>query len=518
MRADGHFMLAFAGPEPDSHTLELVAGGEVAGVTLFRRANVVSLAQVAELTAALERANPSDLPLLVAADQETGQLVGLGPETTTFAGSMALGATGDPHLARRVATAVGQEMRALGVTMNYAPVCDVATNPANPSLGIRAFSDDAGLASDLVAATVSGYRRAGVAAVAKHFPGAGEAVTDPHDELPVVEAGRDRLEEVELAPFRAAMDAGVHGVMVGHHAVPAVSGRPDVPSSVSAAVIDGLLRGRLAFDGIVVTDALDMGALPQGVAQVVDALAAVTAGVDLLLCTPDRDAQERLRAGLDLAVSRALTDPARSRGRVRRLREWLAGSPRPPLDVVGSMDHRQLAHELAVRSITAVRHGGILPLRREGRLLAVMPQPEDLTPADTSAEVTPGLASALRVHHPNVAEVVTPHRPGRSDIAGVVAAAEGADAVVVGTLHAGEEQANMVEALLATASPVVTVALRTPFDLARYPSAATHLCTYSIHPASMRALADVLFGVARAPGRLPAAVPGLHPSGWSVDV
>ena len=515
VRADHHLLLAFEGPSPRRATLDLVAEGAVPGVTLFRYANVESAAQVGELTTRLEAANPSDLPLLVAADQETGQLMGLGDDTTPFPGAMALGAVGDADLAERVAFAVATEARAMGVTVVYAPVCDLATRSANPSSGTRAFSDDPRLAADLVAATVAGHARAGVAAVAKHFPGQGEAETDPHHELPLLDLDRERLDEVELVPFRSAIAAGASAVMVGHYAVPVLTGASDLPTSVSGDVIDGLLRDELGFDGVVVTDALDMAALAQGTGQVIDAIAAVRAGVDLLLTTPEADAGQRIRAGLDLAASRGLLPPpAATRRRVERLRRWLAPTIAPSLDVVGCAEHRRLAEEVARRSVTLVRDdAGLLPLRGDGALVAVMPRPENLTPADTSATVQPSLAAALRRHHGEVHEIVTSHRPDAGEIAAVVQAGRDAAAVVVGTLAAGPEQARLVEALLAERFPTVTVAMRTPFDLASYPGAGTHLCTYSILGPSMEALAAVLFGAAPVSGRLPAAIAGAHPAG-----
>lgn len=512
MKTDSHFMLAFEGTDPPADLIADLSDGEIPGLTLFRH-NVTSASQVAELTARLQAAAGSELPLLIAADQETGQLVGLGEDTTPFPGAMALGAVGDSNLAEQVARAVGTEMAALGVTMNYAPVCDVATNPANPSLGIRAFSDDPSLVAELAAATVRGLATAGVVSVAKHFPGKGEAVVDPHHELPVLDLDRGRMDEVELAPFRESVRSGVPVVMVGHYAVPAVTGRRDLPTSVSETMIGQILRGDLGFDGVVITDALDMGALPQGVGQIVDVIAAIRAGVDLLLCTADREAQHRLRGGLDLAASRGLIDSAPAQRRVAALRRSISDR-RPDFGLVGCEAHRQLADEVARRSITLVRNdAGLLPLGTDGQLLAVMPEPSDLTPADTSSRVVPGLAAALRCHHPNVREIVTSPRPRPDEIAAVVDAARGCAAVVVGTIWAGPEQAALVEAVAATQSPTVTVALRTPFDLASYPSAATHLCTYSIQPPSMKALAAVLFGAETARGRLPAAVPGLYPRG-----
>lgn len=306
-------------------------------------------------------------------------------------------------------------------------------------------------------------------------------------------------------------------MIVGHYSVPSITGRPDLPTSVSSEAIDGLLRRALGFEGVVITDALDMEALPQGVGQVVDAVAALKGGVDLLLTTPDPDARERLRTGLDLAVSRGLLDPASlgaSATRVDALRRRVGEHPRPGREVVGSTEHLRLANEVARQSVTLVRnHDHILPLRPDGSLLAVMPRPSDLTPADTSSTVPPLLGRALRRHHPDVAEITTEAVPTPADIAGVRAAVAEADCVVVGTISAGREQGQLVEAISASGQPAVTVALRTPFDLAVYPAASTHLCTYSVLAPSMEALADVLFGKAEARGSLPAAVPGLHPRG-----
>jgi beta-N-acetylhexosaminidase len=305
--------------------------------------------------------------------------------------------------------------------------------------------------------------------------------------------------------------------MVGHYAVPAVTGRRDLPTSISSAMIDGILRRDLGFDGVVITDALDMGALPQGVGQVVDVIAALRAGVDLLLCTADRQVQQRLRAGVDLAISRGLVDPSHSVARTRELRRRLT-IDRPDFDLVGCRDHRDLAAEVARRSLTLVRDdGGLLPLDTAGDLLAVMPTPTDLTPADTSSRLAPGLGSALRSHHPSVEEIVTSPEPDTSEIAAVAERASRSAVAVVGTIWAGPEQAELVRRVIATGTPTVTVALRTPFDLAAYPEAATHLCTYSIQPPAMAALADVLFGTASPLGRLPAAIPSLYGRGHHAD-
>lgn len=515
-------MLAFEGYEAPSWLLERLAAAPAAGVTLFRHVNVKDAAQVRALTVSLQGARPPGPPLLVAADQEGGQLMALG-EGTPFAGNMALGAIGDPDLAERVGQAIGRELRAVGVNVNYAPDCDVASNPDNPGLGIRSFGDDAAAVARLARATVRGLQAAGVAATAKHFPGKGDVNVDTHHQLGAIDHDRGRLDAVELAPFRAAIEAGVRVVMSGHFAIPALTHNPSLPATVSRAVMHDLLRDELGFDGLVISDALDMRALAQGATQIVDLIAALRAGVDLLLCAPDRSSIEQGEEALRLAARRDLFDAnglADSTRRILVLREWLGSATQPDLDVVGSAAHAALAREVAERSVTLVRNdGGLLPLRipAEGRVLAVMPQPANLTPADTSATVAPGLAAAIRSRHPLVDEVVTGMPPTTEEIAALRRRVSEYEyrLAVIGTINAWFDggQADLVNELLASGVPVVTVALRVPWDLARYPAAATHVCTYSILPPSLDALVGALWGDVPFQGRLPAAIPGLYPTG-----
>ena len=516
-------MIAFAGTELPPSAARRIAERGVAGVTLFFVHNIADPPQIRRLTGAIQAARPAGAPpLLVAADQEGGQLVALGDGTTQFAGAMALGATGDDELAMRVAGATARELRALGVNVNYAPVCDVANNPANPALGIRSFGDDPATVGRFAAATVRGLQDEGVAATVKHFPGAGDTTADPHHELPVVSRTNAELAARELVPFRAALDAGARMVMTGHFALP--DQHVDLPTSLSAAVLCDLLRGELQFDGVTVTDALDMHALAQGSAQIVDAVAALRAGEDVLLGTADEAALERLEEGLVQAERRGLIDAgedAAAKRRLDELRRWLGRLDQPPIDVVGCDDHQALAAELARRSLTLVRNDDrLLPLTpaADARVAVVQSMPADLTPADTSSSVTPTLASALRRRLARVDEILLPAVPDDADIAGLGARLATADLVVVGTFsaHLQPAQAALAAAVLATGTPTVTVALRTPWDLLAYPSARTHVCSYGILPPSMEALAAALLGEEPFVGRLPVEIAGLYPRGHGV--
>ncbi len=327
------------------------------------------------------------------------------------------------------------------------------------------------------------------------------------------------LAERELIPFRAALDAGARMVMTGHFALPGLDA--GLPTSLSAAVLRDLLRGQLGFDGVTVTDAMDMHALAQGSAQIVDAIAALRAGEDVLLGAVGEPAIERLEGGLAQAERRGLFDPdddAAAKRRLDELRRWLGGHEQPPLDVVGCGDHQALAAELARRSITLVRNDDrLLPLKpaADARIAVVQSMPADLTPADTSSTVAPTLASALRRRHAGVEEILLPATPGETDVAGLGERLAAFDVVVLGTFsaHLQPAQAALATAVLASGRPTVTVALRTPWDLLAYPSARTHVCSYGILPPSMEALAAALLGESPFVGRLPVEIAGLHPRG-----
>jgi beta-N-acetylhexosaminidase len=509
----GRVMLAFEGLSLPGPMADRLRAAPAAGLTLFRAFNVASPGQVRALTDELAAAAGGGL--LIAADQEGGQLIALGDGSTPFAGNMALGAVDDVGLTERVGRAIGSEARAMGVNVVYAPVLDIASNPLNPALGIRAFGDDPELVARHGAAMVRGLQSAGVAACVKHFPGSGEAAVDPHHGVATVPSSRAVLIARELRPFRDAVAAGARVAMSAHVALPAVAESPAVPSTLSRAVMTDLLRGELGFEGVSITDALDMAGVGLGPDGVPDVAAAIRAGVDLLLTAADPPARGRIERALLDAGGRELFDAelsAASERRLAALRDWLASfRPAPDVDVVGSGEHRALASELAARSITLVRDPtGSLPVRWSDvrRVLAVMPRPTDLTPADTSSTVAPALAAALRRYHPAVDEVIVEPGPDAASIAAVRSRAAAADLAVVGTIdaHRLRSQLALLEGVAGTGTPTIAVALRGPWDVADYPAGVAALATYSILPGSLDALAAVLAGDAAATGRLPVTV------------
>ena len=510
------FLLSFTGkkrPSPD--ILKALARQHVGGIVLFRAKNMGTLGELRSLTAALQRAarEAGQPPLLIAADQEGGQLMAIG-DATPFPGNMALGATGSDDLARRVGRALGLECAALGINVDFAPVTDVNNNPSNPVVGTRSFGEKARLVARLGAAMIEGLQSAGVAATAKHFPGHGDTASDSHHGAPILPHSMQRLRRIELPPFQAAIRAGVKMIMTAHIALPTLNEGGDVPATLSRAILTGLLRRHLRYDGIIVTDALDMHALDQGPGLAAEAMAAIDAGADLVLFNHDLGKLEAAFPVVLQAARRgflATSEIHTSAQRILALKAWVARKKQPPLSVVGCKEHLALAWEVARASITLVRDTGRLPLRLDpkARVLAVVPRPEDLTPADTSSYLVPELAAALRRHHPRVDEVQVPMNPGPADIRAVREKLARYDLAVIGTInataHAG--QADLVNAALKQNTPTIAVALRMPYDVTVYPEVGTYLCTYGILPPSMEALAAALFGKAPFLGKLPVTLP-----------
>jgi beta-N-acetylhexosaminidase len=513
-------MLSFGGTEPSAEILAALSHWRVGGVTLFRALNVESPAQVRALTQTLQRAAAvsGQPPLLIAVDQEGGQLMAL-TGTTPFPGNLALGATGSAELARRTGHAIGRELAAMGINVNYAPVCDVNVNPENPVVGTRSFGGDPALVAQLSAATIEGIQAAGVAATAKHFPGHGDTAIDSHHATPILPHDETRLRQVELRPFAAAVQAGAKLVMTAHVALPALSGSQDLPATLSPAILRGLLRRDLGFEGVIISDAMDMKAIRQGPGFAIDAIAALAAGIDLLTLNAQLPEQRAVFDPLLQAAQRMLIAPGdviASAARVLALKEWCAQVSPPPLEVVGCAEHRALAFEVAARSVTLVRdHAHRLPLNlpSNARLAVVEPEPQDLTPADTSSYEKPALAEALRAHCSGVDEFIVPINPSDIEIAAVRDALRACayDLVIIGTINATNHpgQAALVNAILESGMATVAAALRMPYDVLAYPQVPTYVCTYSLQPPALESLAQALWGQIPFVGRLPVSIPGL---------
>ncbi|NEV91227.1 glycoside hydrolase family 3 protein [Streptomyces tendae] len=315
----------FVGTEAPDWILRDIGDG-LASVVLFSR-NIVSTEQVSRLTAQLRAENPD---LIVAIDEEAGDVTRIESATgSSRPGNFALGTVDDPALTEAVAADLGRQLRAAGVSLDYAPSADVNSNPDNPIIGVRSFGSDPEVVSRHTTAWIRGLQSSGVAACAKHFPGHGDVAVDSHHDLPAYPAGRDEIAAQALPPFRAAVAAGVRAVMSGHLLVPAYD--PDLPATLSRRILHGLLREELGFDGLVVSDAIEMGAVTRRYGIDGATVKAVAAGVDAV-CVGGESAEEATVALLVKALTAAVTGGelaeerlAGAADRVREFARWSAG-------------------------------------------------------------------------------------------------------------------------------------------------------------------------------------------------
>ena len=326
------------------------------GVILFAR-NIDEPEQVAELAFDAARL-PPELPAWVSVDQEGGRVARLKAPFTEWPPMATLGRSGDVRLAERFARALADELKAVGITLDYAPVLDIHTNPKNPVIGDRALAEKAEDVARLGSAIIRALQRAGVAACGKHFPGHGDTSADSHFELPLVEHPPDRLRRVEFVPFKAAIEAGVATIMTAHVFVPSLDDRR--PASLSRRIVFDLLRDELHYEGVILSDDLEMKAIAAGYAVPEAAVMAIEAGCDgVLICSGDHATQV---AALE-AIVHAVEQERLPYGRVedaltrqRRAKERFLASPvaavkpaarRALRDALGRDEHRAIAEEMA---------------------------------------------------------------------------------------------------------------------------------------------------------------------------
>jgi beta-N-acetylhexosaminidase len=463
--------------------------------------------------AALSQRSKVRIPLQIATDQEQGVVTRIGPPATQFPGSMALGAGRSTADARAAAAITGEELRAMGVNVDFAPDADVNVNPLNPVIGTRSFSSRPDLAADLVGAQVDGYQRDGnVSATAKHFPGHGDTATDSHVAFPIITHTREQWEQIDAPPFKAAIARGIDMIMTAHLNFPALDDSGD-PATLSKPVLTGLLRGELGFKGVIVTDSLGMQGVRDLYGDAEVAVRALDAGVDQLLKTPSMDEAYAAVIGAVESgrISRAALD-----AKVRRVLElkWDRGIvARPYVDpaalaaTVGTPDHLATAAAVTDRTTTLVKNDDkTLPLAVQGKKVLV---------TGYGVGTTKIIADGLAATGATATVKETGSAPTDTQVAAAVAAAADQDVVVVTTMKAWDTavtdkkagQQKLVKGLLATGKPVIVVATRDPYDIAYFDDAPTYLATYSYSPVALESVVRVITGQVSPSGALPVDIP-----------
>jgi len=460
----------------------------------------------------------SKLPLLVGADFERGTAMRL-DEGTSFPTAMAVAAGGNLRDAYTMGKITAQEARAVGVPWIYAPVADVNNNPANPIINTRSFGEDPQRVAQYASAYVSGVQENGGLATAKHFPGHGDTAADSHIDLPVIRAGRTRLDDLELVPFRAVIFAGVGSIMTGHLNVPSLESDPDTPATLSHNILTDLLRKQLGYQGLIVTDAMDMGGITVRYAPGEAAVRAIAAGADALLMPPVPDAafealQEAVKSGriskerLDASVRRILQAKARLGLNKSRLVDVNAIHLK-----FGSVAWQKEAQEISDRGVTLLRdtpHRLPLDAAKPSRalLVSLYADPEPYPGEDLERELRSRVDSlvALRADTKFAkAESLKLPAPDSYDVAILALFVRVSDRK--GNVDVPAEQAALAEQLYKTGKPVITVGFGSPYLIERFPQAETWLAAFGISDVPQISAARALFGEIPVGGHLPVTVP-----------
>ncbi|MDH6112743.1 beta-N-acetylhexosaminidase [Kitasatospora sp. MAP12-15] len=486
----------FEGTAPPEWVLRKLAAG-LGSVALFGR-NVTDPAQLAALTAALRRENPD---VLVAIDEEGGDVTRLEAGSgSSWPGNLALGAIDDPALTRDVARELGRALAECGINYNWAPSADVNSNPGNPVIGVRSFGADPELCARHTAAWVEGLQSVGVAACAKHFPGHGDTAVDSHHGLPVVDVDVDLLRSRDLVPFRAAIAAGAKAVMSAHIMIPALD--PVHPATLSRAVLSGLLRARaadggLGYDGLIVTDGIEMGAIADTYGIAEGTVLALAAGADAICVgggLADEETVLRLRDSIVEAVRSGRIPQERlaeAAARVRSLGSWArisaqGGNGEPDLSIGLRAARRALR-------VTAAPGQAFTPVTDRPYVASFSPQ-ANIAVGD---ETPWGVAGMLAARLPGTrTESIGPQaaEPGRLDalVARVLAAAEGRRLVlVVRDTHRHDWMAAALRALLAARPDALVVEMGVP---QAEPVGALHIATHGAARVCGLAAVEVLTG------------------------
>ena len=511
-------------------------------------------------------------PLLISADLEAGSGMRF-DDTVNLPWNMAVGATGNPDYARRQGALTAHEARALGVQQIYAPVADVNNNAANPVINVRSYGEEPAAVGRFVAAFIEGAQSNGVIATAKHFPGHGDTATDSHRGLPEIDVSRERLNAIELVPFRAAVASGVGSVMTGHIGMPQIDPTAVVPlprdvklkpidtdegsevvvekgtmPTTLSPVMNGILRRDLGFDGLIVTDAMSMSGLTLYFTQEEASVRALEAGADLLLKPADPDAVLR---GVREAVMKGRLKEERINQSVRRVlaakydlglvKERITPVEEIDMNVAGK-ESTELAREIAEHAITLVRNDDKLvplnSLKRSARIfnLAITNGDDRLWIANAFSGAIartvislPTDAAAGNLAGRKVETVVIDDRSTDAEVQKALEQARGADLVIAslyGRVRTGQARsvglpepgAKALSGLISNKLPLIGISFGNPYLLQSFPELRTYLVAYGDMPSLQQAAARALLGEIDITGKLPISLPGLYPRGTGIQL
>jgi len=502
------FQVGFIGTEVTSDIKEMIDNYHVGGIIYFKR-NIKSLQQLSSLSNELQilSANKrSGLPLVISTDQEGGRVNRL-TGGTHFPGNMVLGAARKSSLAKKSGWAIAGQLKAVGINMDFAPVLDISNNPLNLAIGTRSFGGDPHLVADLGVAFIKGMQEEGIIACAKHFPGHGDTAVDSHLELPVIECRKERLEKVEIYPFKQAIKAGVDSIMTAHIYVPAIESRKGIPATLSYNILTNLLREELGYTGIVITDCLEMKAIADNFGTVEGSIMAIEAGTDIVLVSHSLDKQ---KAAIE-AVTRALKEGKISEERINqsvlrilRLKERRIGLESPPISDYRKINKKmgeEVAYQISRAGVTLVKdEDNLIPVSSSSdkKILVVDFPLKKLSMVEDDVENNNLLVNFLRKEGIKVEHKTFPEGDSEISLQEVV------DLVIVCTfsdMH-NTYQVKIIKKLQAASMPFIVLS-NNPYDLQVFPEVPTFLTIYDYSPFNLQVAGEIIAGRYKAKGILP---------------
>lgn len=481
------------------------------GVLMFAN-NIRSKEQLRGLLSQITEICPG-VPLFTI-DQEGGLVDRIRfMDTVLSPGNMALAATGslqDCHNAHQI---LGQQLREIGFHLDFSPCIDINNNPDNPIVGVRSFGENPESVASFGVAAIQGLQEGGVAATAKHFPGHGDSALDSHLALPTIPHSRERLEQVELVPFKKAIAAGVDAIMTAHITFPALDPRPGMPATLSRPILTDLLRNELGFQGVIFTDSLAMKAVAEHFGLAEATVLSLEAGADIILaCGTYEDHLIAVRAIVQAVESGRLpvsvVDAALAR--IQALKDkWIERRP-------SSLSLDQMTakmQELVNRSVTVVKNEGVLPIpvASKPKVLVLSPDLLPVTPLGemASSEMT---LSHLQIDGAETTFATFPHLPEMVAVHHLLEQCSSYDYVVL-TIYARDRvpdsQREMIRKFQAGLRNLVVISLSSPYLLREFENVPCYLTSYNYTPLSLKALGRVLAGQIAPSGRLPVSIPGL---------
>jgi beta-N-acetylhexosaminidase len=522
------YMGKFASLDSDYLTdlVGLIRGKKIGGLIIFAG----EVYETTHLTNFLQE--KAKIPLLIAADFEWGAAMRING-TTLFPPFMALGAIGSEDLAYQMGRVTAIEGRAMGIHMTYAPVVDVNINPDNPIISVRSLGENSEAVSRLATAFIRGCQENGLIATAKHFPGHGDTNVDSHSFLPIITGDRERLEKVELYPFSRAIQAGVEAIMTAHISVPALDPTPNLPATLSYPILTGLLRKKMGFKGLIVTDALGMGGIIGTFSRREAAVRAVQAGVDMLLLPPEPaeaiDALVQAVSSGEIPESRIDASVAKIlelKARLGLHRNRLVEVSQLPLRVA-TKESLKLASLAFENSATLVKNeADVLPLSPEKlqKKMAVFSLSSD--PDDYYAGSV--FVREMQKRRPGVSAFYADAFTGQEYIQRAKDEAKDAETVVFalfsslrtakGSVDLVPQHIELVKEFATGPAPVIVISFGSPYFLRHFPEVDAYICLYRNTAQAQETAAKVLFGEIEVNGRLPVSIPGLYPVGHGIEM